>query len=30
MVRRKSEEEFPTMNGWHHVIGDGEIHIFDV
>ena len=30
MVRRKSEEEFPTMNGWHHVIEDGEIHIFDV
>ena len=30
MVRRKSEEGPPTMNGWHHAIEDSEIHIFDV
>ena len=30
MVRRKVEEGLITLHGWHYVIEDGEVHVFDV
>ena len=30
MVRREVEKGALTLHGWHYVIEDGEIHIFDV
>ncbi len=30
MVRREVEKGLLTLHGWHYVIEDGEIHIFDV
>ena len=30
MVRREVEAGRLTLHGWHYVIEDGEIHIFDV
>jgi carbonic anhydrase len=30
MVRREVEKGTLTLHGWHYVIEDGEIHIFDV
>ncbi|WP_096696506.1 carbonic anhydrase [Polaromonas sp. AER18D-145] len=30
MVRREVEKGVLTLHGWHYVIEDGEIHIFDV
>lgn len=30
MVRRAVEENRMTLHGWHYVIEDGEIHVFDV
>ena len=30
MVRREIEKGALTLHGWHYVIEDGEIHIFDV
>ena len=30
MVRREVERGQPTLDGWHCVIEDGEIHVFDV
>ncbi len=30
MVRRAVEQERLTLHGWHYVIEDGEIHVFDV
>jgi len=30
MVRRAVEENRLTLHGWHYVIEDGEIHVFDV
>lgn len=30
MVRRKVEEGHTTLHGWHYVIEDGEVHVFDV
>lgn len=30
MVRRRVEQGALTLHGWHYVIEDGEIHVFDV
>ena len=30
MVRRAVDEGRPTLHGWHYVIEEGEIHVFDV
>ncbi len=30
MVRRAVEQDQMTLHGWHYVIEDGEIHVFDV
>ena len=30
MVRRRVEEGSITLHGWHYVIEDGEVHVFDV
>jgi carbonic anhydrase len=30
MVRRRVEEGGITLHGWHYVIEDGEVHVFDV
>ena len=29
MVRRRVESGHLTLHGWHYVIEDGEIHVFD-
>lgn len=30
MVRRAAERNQMTLHGWHHVMADGEILVFDV
>ena len=30
MVRRRVEDGSITLHGWHYVIEDGEVHVFDV
>ena len=30
MVRRRVEDGRITLHGWHYVIEDGEVHVFDV
>lgn len=30
MVRREVEKGKLTLHGWHYVIEDGEVHVFDV
>ena len=30
MVRRQVEARTLTLHGWHYVIEDGEVHVFDV
>lgn len=30
MVRREVEAGRLTLHGWHYVIEDGEVHVFDV
>jgi carbonic anhydrase len=30
MVRRRVEAGTLTLHGWHYVIEDGEVHVFDV
>jgi carbonic anhydrase len=30
MVRERVEAKQMTLHGWHYVIEDGEVHVFDV
>ena len=30
MVRRRVDDGSITLHGWHYVIEDGEVHVFDV